>query len=77
MSMQQTKDIWWGIITSLLLLALIAMAAYCLKTRQTLDGVALIIGGLSMKLGTLIDFRYGSSAGSKEKTELLAKQDKV
>ena len=69
------KDYWWGPLTFLVLSALVIFGIYCLSTGRTLDGVALIVGVLISKLGTLIDFRYGSSQGSKSKTDLLAKNE--
>ena len=52
------------------------LAFYCLYTGKNIDAVSVVVAALILKLGTLLDFRYGSSAGSKEKTEMLnAKND--
>jgi hypothetical protein len=69
--MSQSNDRWWGPITITILIGLLLMAGYALVRGITLNGAELIIGGLMVKLGTLLDFRYGSSKGSKEKTDLL------
>ncbi len=66
-AMDTTKDNWWGFLVTLMLLALIVFGSYCLKTGKSLEGIGIITGVLIGKLGTMIDFRYGSSKGSKEK----------
>ncbi len=69
--METQKDNWWGFLVTLLLVALIVFGFYCLVYGKVLDGIGIIVGVLTAKLSTMIDFRYGSSKGSKEKTELL------
>ncbi len=71
----ENKDKMWGPTLWLMLLALIALAFYAMHIGKTLEGVGLIVGFLGAKAGTMIDYKYGSSAGSKEKTELMAKRD--
>lgn len=61
------KDIWWGIITMVMLLALIGFGWYSLAKEKTMDPANLVIGGLMTNMGMLLSFRYGSSKGSKEK----------
>lgn len=69
-----TKDSWWGWLVTLMLLALIGFAWYCLSTGKTLEGVSIVVGVLISKVGTMIDFRYGSSKGSADKTQMIAKK---
>ena len=61
------KDVWWGIIVVMLLLAVIGAGAYALVTDKELKGVAMILVQLFSFLTLLLSFRYGSSKGSKDK----------
>ena len=70
--MNQTNDTTWGKLVALMLIALIVFGAYALITGKTLEGVSIIIGVLISKVGTLIDFKYGSSKGSQDKTNIIA-----
>ena len=69
--MDKEQDKWWGRIVVALLVAIVGLAFYCLHTGKNIDAVSVVVAALILKLGTLLDFRYGSSAGSKEKTEML------
>jgi len=60
----------WFILSLILLAAIIGFGFICLFTGKSLEGVSLIVGCLITKLGTLIDFMYGSSQGSKDKDGL-------
>lgn len=71
----ENRDNWWGPLTLLMMIALIGFGVAAMRTGKTLDGVSLIIGGLLTNFGTMLNFRYGSSKGSKEKTELLNKKE--
>jgi hypothetical protein len=66
------RDIWWGPLTVLLLCALILFGVYCLRTGKSIEGIGVITGVLISKINTLVDFRYGSSKGSKDKTDLIS-----
>ena len=55
----------------LCLLALIGMAFYALMTGQSLEPIGDIKTDLSSVVLLLIGYFWGSSKGSKEKTELL------
>ena len=68
------KDIWWGLLSLIILAALIAFGAVSYIKGTNLDNISLIVGGLMTNLGLLLNYRYGSSKGSKDKTELLGKQ---
>ncbi len=68
------KDIWWGIITMIMLLALIGFGWYSLAKGKTMDPANLVIGGLMTNMGMLLSFRYGSSKGSKEKDKQQQQQ---
>lgn len=61
------KDVWWGIIVVMLLLAVIGAGAYALVTGKELKGVEMILVQLFSFLTLLLSFRYGSSKGSKDK----------
>lgn len=61
------KDIWWGPLTVLMTVALVGFGVYALATGKSLDGASLIIGGLLSNQSALLNFRYGSSKGSKDK----------
>lgn len=69
------KDMWWGWLTLLLLLAIIGFAAWSLYSGRQLSGVELIVGQLLSFITLLLGYRYGSSKGSKEKTELLTERE--
>lgn len=55
-----------------LLVAIVGLGFYCLVSGKNIDSISVVVAALVLKLGTLLDFRYGSSAGSKDKTELLS-----
>ncbi len=61
---------WFGLVV-LMLVAIIAFGGYGLYTGKSLEAILVIVGGLLAKIGTLLDYKYGSSQGSKDKTELL------
>ena len=73
--MNVNNDKYWFWLVLLMGVPLVVYGGFCLIAHASLQGAELIIGGLMTKLSTLIDFRYGSSAGSKEKTELMNKKD--
>lgn len=61
------RDVWWGPITVLLIGSLIGFACYALGSGKSLDSASLVIGGLISNAGLMLNFRYGSSKGSKDK----------
>lgn len=73
--MNKYKDLWWGPITMVMLLAVISWATWSLKTGRQLNSADLIIGGIMMRLSTMLDYRYGSSKSSDKKTDLLTKNN--
>ena len=80
MEPNKQHDWSWGVTTWGILGALIAFAAVGLLMGKELTGILVIVGVLVSKLGTLIDFRYGSSKGSKDKETILndlSKKDQV
>jgi hypothetical protein len=66
------RDIWWGPLVVLLLCAVIGFAIYSLKYNRPLSGIELIVGQLLGFATLLLSFRYGSSKGSKDKTDLIS-----
>ncbi len=74
---EQSKDNWWGWLVLIILFAIIGFGAYALITGKDLRIIEVVLTALLMKFGTMIDYRYGSSKGSKEKTELLAEKEKL
>ena len=62
--MDINKDMWWGPLVLLMLLAVIGFAAYALVTGKDLTVIAIVLTALLMKLGTMLDFRYGNSKKS-------------
>ena len=71
------KDWTWGAIVIIILLAIIGFGCYSLATGKDLKVIEVVLTALLMKFGTLIDFKYGSSKGSKEKTEMMAQRDNI
>lgn len=67
------KDLGFWAFLFLVTFALIGFGVACLMMGKTLDGISIIVGCLITQMGTLINYRYGSSKGSKDKTELLSK----
>lgn len=61
------KDVWWGPLVLIMLLALIWFGCYSQLHNKSMDCANLVIGGLMTNLGMLLSFRYGSSKGSKDK----------
>lgn len=56
------QDYWWGILTIIILLAIIAMQVIEVRTGKKTSDTTLITA-----LMLLLGFRYGSSKGSREK----------
>lgn len=73
----ENRDKVWGRIVMVLLIAIVGFAAYSLVTGTDLDIIEVVLTALIMKFGTLMDYRYGSSKSSHEKTELLNKKDQA
>jgi uncharacterized membrane protein len=71
--MDKSKDMWWGPLTLLMLLAIIGYGWYALTHERPLNIIDVIVTALLLRMSTMVDYRYGSSKGSKEKTELLTK----
>jgi hypothetical protein len=71
------KDIWWGMITMLLIVSLIGMGWYCLVTGKEIRHVELVVMQLFGFLTMLLGFRYGSSKGSKEKDKQQQQQNET
>ena len=69
------KDLGFWAMLFVLLAALIGFGYYALLHGVNLDGVSIIIGALIQALALLMNYRWGSSKGSKDKTDLLAKKD--
>lgn len=69
--MAMRNDNWWGPLTAVMLTALIGFGAYALYTGKTLNSAELIVGTLVGNLAMLLNFRYGSSKGSKDKDDIL------
>ena len=67
----------WFVLSMILLAAIIGFGFVCLFTGKSLAGVSLIVGCLITKLGTLIDYMYGSSQGSKDKDKMNEKSGAV
>ena len=65
------KDIWWGLLTVLILGFMMWLMAYCLVTGKNMSGIADLRESIMGVLMLLIGYRYGSSKGSKDKTDLL------
>ena len=70
------KDIWWGLLVFAILGAIIAFGAIAFATGKSLDGVAIVLTPLITTFGILVQYRYGSSKGSKDKQEQLDKLNK-
>ncbi len=68
------KNLGFWLVLLTMLWALIGFGIACLITGKTLDGVSIIIGALIGNISLLMNFKWGSSDGSKKKTELLNKQ---
>lgn len=41
------------------------------------DVALVLVGNLSAKFGTVVDYQYGSSAGSARKDEISARKDEI
>ena len=61
------KDIWWAVITLLLLVNVCGLAWYSAVTGKDLKPLEGVVMQLVSFLTLLLGFRYGSSKGSKEK----------
>ena len=59
------SDPWWGPLTLIMVLALCGFGWFAIAHKTSLDPAALVVGGLMAQLGTLINFRYGSSKKEK------------
>ena len=70
--MNQVNDKWWGPIVVIILGAIITFAGYALYTGKNLTVIEVVLTALIMKLGTMMDYRYGSSKGSRDKTDIIA-----
>lgn len=68
------KDGQWLLVVLLMLLTIIAFGWYSLVTGKDLRSIESVLLLLTVRLGTLLDFRWGSSRSSQEKTELLNKK---
>jgi hypothetical protein len=73
--MKKNNDWSWLIVTMTILLSLVGFEAYGMITGKPVQASGLIIGALIVKLGTMIDFRWGSSKGSKDKMEMLTNKE--
>jgi hypothetical protein len=67
-------DWQWLILVLVHLGAIIGLAWYALVTGKSLEIITVIVAALIMRVGTLIDYKYGSSEGSKTKTGLMAQE---
>ena len=67
------KDLAWCMLVTVILLSIIGFGFYSLTTGKDLRLIEIVLTALLMKFGTLVDYKYGSSRGSREKTELLNK----
>lgn len=65
------KDIGWWLLVLIMLAAIVAFGFYSLATGKDLRLIEIILTAILMKFGTLVDYKYGSSKGSRDKTELL------
>lgn len=65
----------WYTIVLILLAAIIFFGCYALITGKHLELISVVITALILRLGTMLDFKYGSSEGSKTKTTLMAKEN--
>lgn len=68
------KDNWWGMMAIIMLGSLIGFGAYALYTGHSLNAAELVVGTLVSNLGLLLNYRYGSSKGSKDKDEVINKK---
>jgi len=68
------KEIGYWVLAFLHFGALIFFGWMAFEKGKTLDNVSIIIGAIITNLGLLLNFRFGSSKGSKDKQELLNKQ---
>lgn len=68
------KEFGYWFLVVLHLGALILFGYMAFQTGKTLDGISIIVGALITNLGLLLNYRFGSSKGSKDKQELLNKQ---
>lgn len=65
------KDIGFWVLLLLILFFLMGLIAYCVATGASLKEVSDIKDLLKDVLLMLVAYRWGSSRGSKDKTELL------
>ena len=68
------KDLGFWVTLFVLILAVLALGFYGLIYGKNLDGISIIVGFLINAVMLLLNYRYGSSKGSKDKTELLEKK---
>ncbi|PQJ09502.1 hypothetical protein CJD36_019885 [Flavipsychrobacter stenotrophus] len=61
------KDVLLASQMIILISAIIGFGWYSIVTKRPLDGIALIVGALVTNYNTLVNFRWGSSKGSKDK----------
>ncbi len=61
------KDIWWGIALLMLLGNVIGLAWYSLITGKDLKLIEAVVLQMITFIALLLNFRYGSSKGSKDK----------
>lgn len=67
------KDIWWGLLVFTLLGAIIYFGVVAFKTGKNLDSITVVITCLVFGFKELLQYRYGSSKGSKDKQDQLDK----
>lgn len=68
------KDGQWLLLVLVMLVTVIGFGWYSLVTGKDLRGIEVVMVLLSLRIGSLLDFKYGSSKSSQEKTELLKKR---
>jgi hypothetical protein len=74
-SLFEHKNFGFYAVLLFVLLVMAGFGGYALWTGKSLDLVASISGPFSMIAASMVGYMWGSSEGSKKKTELLNKKD--
>jgi len=72
--MNQNKDYLFGVLIIAILFSLIGFGLLALLKNVDLNKATIVISFLTTNGAFLIGYRWGSSKGSKDKTDLLAKE---
>lgn len=66
------QEIMFYTILVILILAIIGFGVYCIRHKVSLEPIGVILTFLTLRAGSLMDYRWGSSVGSKDKDKQLA-----